>query len=279
MSETVLVVGAGIAGLCCALALGRSGREVIVLERDAAPPAGGADEAFRDWKRNGVGHLRQSHAFLARLRNIIKDDHPKLLEDLAAAGVRSLPFEGMLSELQRDAYQPKATDAELTIITSRRTTLELVMRRYVEGLPNVTLRPGVFVRGLLTERDADGRLRVTGVRADEARREVEIRADVVVDAGGKGGILIDDLREAGAVIPEFNESAGILYFTRHYRLKPGREEPSRIGNPPSGGDLGFLSSASFRPTTAASRSPCARPRSSTRCARRSWPRRPSRPWP
>lgn len=238
--ETILVVGAGIAGLCCALALGRSGQEIVVLERDAPPPAGGADEAFTDWKRNGVGHLRQSHAFLARLRNIVKDDHPDLMRDLAAHGVRDLPFEGMLSELQRATYRPQPSDAELTIITSRRTTLELVMRRYVETLPNVTIRPGVFVRGLIADRMADGVLKVMGVRATEDGRDVEIRADVVVDAGGKSGILVDDLREAGAVIPEFNESAGILYFTRHYRLKPGRTEPPRIGNPPPNGDLGFL---------------------------------------
>ena len=202
MAETIVVVGAGIAGLCCALALGRSGQEIVVLERDAPPPSGGTDDAFRDWKRGGVGHLRQSHAFLARLRNIVRTDHPRLLEDLAAHGVRDLPFEGMLSELQRDSYRPRPSDAELTIITSRRTTLELVMRRYVEGLPNVAIRPSVFVRGLLTERGEDGRLKVTGVRADETGREVEIRADVVEDAGGTGGILFDQLREAGARIPE-----------------------------------------------------------------------------
>ena len=240
MSETILVVGAGIAGLCTALALGRSDRKVVILERDGPLPPGGADAAFYDWKRNGVGHLRQSHAFLARLRNIIRDDHPQLLEDLKAHGVRELGFEGMLSEQQRDSYRPLPSDAEFTIITSRRTTLELVMRRYVETLPAITIRPGVFVRGLLTEPGPDGALRVTGVRADVDGAETEIRADVVVDAGGKGSILVDELREAGANIPEFSESAGILYFTRHYRLLPGRTEPPRIGNPPSGGDLGFL---------------------------------------
>ena len=241
MPETVVVVGAGIAGLCTALALGRSDRQVVVVERDGPPPAGGADEAFHDHgKRTGVGHLRQSHAFLARLRNIIRDDHPQLLDDLAAAGVRDLTFHDMLTDQQREAYEPKPQDAELTIITSRRTTLELVLRRYVETLPNVTLRPGVFVRRLLTDRAADGALWVTGVRADEHGREVEIRTGVVVDAGGKGADLIDQLREAGAQIPEFTESAGILYFTRHYRLKPGRSEPPRTGAPPASGDLGFL---------------------------------------
>ena len=240
MSETVVVVGAGIAGLCSALALGRSDRQVVLVERDGPPPEGGADEAFSDWKRTGVGHLRQSHAFLARLRNVIRDDHPQLLSDLAAAGVRDLTFHDMLTDQQRATYEPQPQDAELTIITSRRTTLELVMRRYVETLPNVTLRPGVFVRRLLTDRTTDGALRVTGVLADEGGRETEIRADVVVDAGGKGADLVDQLREAGALVPEFTESAGILYFTRHYRLKPGRSEPLRTGAPPASGDLGFL---------------------------------------
>lgn len=241
MPESVLIVGAGMAGLCCALALGRSDRQVLLVERDGPPPDGGADEVFRDWKRTGVGHLRQSHAFLARLRNIIRDDHPQLLADLAAAGVRDLTFESMLTDRHRETYRPKPEDAELTIITSRRTTLELVMRRYVETLPNVTLRPGVFVRRLLVERAADGQLKVGGVRAHVDGTETELRADVVVDAGGKGGDLIDQLREAGAAIPEFSESAGILYFTRHYRLRPGQSEPPRDSRaPPASGDLGYL---------------------------------------
>ncbi|GGE13645.1 hypothetical protein GCM10011529_20030 [Polymorphobacter glacialis] len=81
-ASTVFVVGAGIAGLCTALSLAPMGRRVVILERDAGPPEGTADEAFRDWQRPGVSHLRQSHAFLARLRNIIRDNHPELLAEL-----------------------------------------------------------------------------------------------------------------------------------------------------------------------------------------------------
>src|SRR5882757_4405596 len=137
MSERVLVIGAGISGLCAALALGPTGREVIVLERDGDPPSGDADEAFRDWSRRGVGHLRQSHAFLARLGKIIKADHPKLRQAFLEMGVRELGFEGMLSPSQKANYVPQPEDAEFSILTSRRTTLELVIRRYVETLPNV----------------------------------------------------------------------------------------------------------------------------------------------
>ena len=240
MTESVLVIGAGIAGLCTALALGPTGRQVTLLERDASPPDSDADAAFRDWKRTGVGHLRQSHAFLARLSLLLKADHPRLLQDLADFGVRELPFESMLSEDQRASYRAEPSDADLTIITSRRTTLELVMRRYVETLPGVTIRSGFFARRLITEAGADGRLTVVGVSGDTSEGPVDLHADVVVDAAGKGGDFVSQLVAEGARVEEAGESAGILYFTRHYRLKPGRSEPPRIGNPPATGDLGFL---------------------------------------
>ena len=240
MTESVLVIGAGIAGLCTALALGPTGRQVTLIERDTAPPEGDADTAFREWKRTGVGHLRQSHAFLARLSLLLKTDHPRLLEDLKAFGVRELPFEAMLSEAQRKDYRPAPTDADMTIITSRRTTLELIMRRYVEAMPSVTIRSGVFARGLITDKAADGSITVLGVTGDAPEGPVELRADLVVDAAGKGGDFVDQLTAEGAVVAESSESAGILYFTRHYRLKPGCSEPPRIGNPPPNGDLGFL---------------------------------------
>lgn len=240
MTESVLVIGAGIAGLCSALALGPTGRQVTLVERDAPPPEGDADAAFRDWKRTGVGHLRQSHAFLARLSLLLKADHPRLLEELAAFGVRELPFEAMLTEAQRKDYRAEPTDADLTIITSRRTTLELVMRRYVETLPNVTIRSGVFARRLITQTAADGTLKVVGLAGETSEGPVELHADIVLDAAGKGGDFVDQLVAEGATVGETSESAGILYFTRHYRLKPGCSEPPRIGNPPPNGDLGFL---------------------------------------
>ena len=240
MSETLVVVGAGIGGLSAALCLAPTGRDIIILERDGAPPDGDADTVFHDWKHTGVGHLRQSHAFLARLRTIIQAQHPRLLDELLAMGVRELPFEAFLTESQRRTYAPAPGDADLTIITSRRTTLELVIRRYVETLDNVSIRSGVFVRRLLTQKRDDGVIAVLGVAGECDGHAVEYRADGVVDCSGKGGFGIDQLRDEGAPIREESETAGILYFTRHYRLRPGMSEPSRTDNPPASGDLGYL---------------------------------------
>jgi 2-polyprenyl-6-methoxyphenol hydroxylase-like FAD-dependent oxidoreductase len=240
MNDEVLVIGAGIAGLCTALALGPTGRRVTLLERDPPPPSGDADEAFLHWSRRGVGHLRQSHAFLARLGRIIKTEHPALREALLAMGVRELGFESMLWPAQKKTYRPKPEDADFAILTSRRTTLEMVMRRYVETLPNVAIRSSAMVWRLLTEREEGGVIRVTGVLAEEAGAETELRAPVVVDAGGKMSSAIEQLIEDGAPIAEEGESAGILYFTRHYRLRPGQSEPPREGNPPATGDIGYL---------------------------------------
>jgi len=240
MTETVAVVGAGIGGLCTALSLAPTGRRIVLIDRDGPPPGDDPDEVFHNWKHAGVGHLRQSHAFLARLRTIIKTEHPRLLEELLALGVRELPFEAFLTEDQRRTYVPAPEDAELTIITSRRTTLELAIRRYVEGLDNVSIRAGFHARRLITSRAADGVIEVTGVSGEENGAGTDLAADLVVDSSGKSGFLIEQLIEEGAPIREESESAGILYFTRHYRLRPGQTEPPREGAAPGSGDLGFL---------------------------------------
>ena len=183
MSERVLVIGAGMAGLWTALALAPTGREVILLERDPPPPEGGADVAFDSWTRRGVGHLRHSHAFLARLRLIIRDEHPELLAELLAAGCRDLAFEGGLTDIHKRSYTPEPVDRDLAILTSRRTTLELIMRRYVERQPNVTIRSGAFVKELLITPGATPR--VTGVVIEEADGRHELTADLVADAAGQ----------------------------------------------------------------------------------------------
>lgn len=239
MTERVLVIGAGMAGLFTALALAGEHRQIDVLERDPPTPEGGADEAFSDWNRRGVGHLRHSHAFLARLRMLVQDHHPVLLDELRAAGCQEMKFADGLPTVSRGRYRPAPGDDALTVITSRRTTLELVIRRYVERMPGVTLRSGVNVTGLLGAVDDQGRFVAEGLRLKDAQGERDDRADIVVDAAGRTSQGFDWLAEQGLSWDEESEDAGILYYTRHWRLLPGQTPPER-GPVPGAGDMGFI---------------------------------------
>lgn len=235
MSQTVLVLGAGMAGLFSTLALSKAGYSVTIVERDPPVPEGGPDEAFESWNRRGVGHLRHSHAFLARLREILVKEHPDLLRELTEAGVRELTFAEGLPLVSKYLYKPQPGDEALTILTSRRTTLELVIRRHVEAMANVTIKSGVNVVGLLGGKDGEGRFVCTGLKTDQG----DMPADLVVDGSGRTTSVFEWLAEAGIAAPEEEEDAGILYYTRHWRLRPGQVQPER-GKAAGAGDLGFL---------------------------------------
>lgn len=238
MAEKVLILGAGIAGLMTALALGQDAREITLVDRDAPPPDTSADEAFDHWERRGVGHVRHSHAFLARLHNIIRNNYPELLDDLIAAGCREILFDQHLPLDQQSKYVAEPGDRDLTILTSRRTTLELVIRRYVARQPGVTFITNTLVRNLICEQQGAAQ-KVLGVMVEDETGTHEMRADIIVDAGGKNSQAIEWLREKGATISETSAPSGIIYFTRHYRLRDGIEEPAR-SKIPGAGDLVYI---------------------------------------
>jgi 2-polyprenyl-6-methoxyphenol hydroxylase-like FAD-dependent oxidoreductase len=242
MSERVLVLGAGMAGLFTALALAPGPRQITLLERDPPPPDGGPDDAFFDWKRRGVGQLRHSHGFLARMRAVIAARHPALLEQLREAGCREIAFTEMTPVGLRAAYRPQAGDDEMVILTSRRTTFELLLRRYVETLPGVAITPDAFVRALTIEPAANGALQVAGVSFERGGRTWTLDADVVVDAQGRLSDAYAQLVEAGAHVADESEPCGILYFTRHYRRTAADPPPARAT---ATGDLSYIKYGRF----------------------------------
>jgi 2-polyprenyl-6-methoxyphenol hydroxylase-like FAD-dependent oxidoreductase len=232
----VLVVGAGIGGLSTALALGRDGRSVTLLERDDTPLPVDAGAAFA-WDRRGAPQVRHSHAFLARLRNLLRDRYPDVLEALLAAGATELRFTETLPDTMED-QEPREGDEDLVALACRRTTFEWVLRRIVTAEPHVHLLDGVGVQGLLVDPPPEGTDRpptVTGLRLDDG---TERRAEVVVVAGGRRSALPQWLAEVGVELPEDEEDTGIIYLTRFFRLRPGADLPPAAG--PVAVDLGYL---------------------------------------
>jgi 2-polyprenyl-6-methoxyphenol hydroxylase-like FAD-dependent oxidoreductase len=233
-----------MAGLFTALALAPSGRQITLYERDPPPPEGGPDAAFEHWQRRGVGHLRHSHGFLARLQGLIAKEHPTLLAELMEAGAREIRFADWLPPDMKGAYQPQPGDAALSAFVSRRTTVELVMRRHAERLANVALETGVFVRRPLFERRGEAVV-ATGLEIEDEAGVRHVEADIVVDGGGRASNGIEALAEAGVAFAAEDEPCAILYYTRFYRLRPDQEEPER-GDVGLTGDLGYLKFGVFR---------------------------------
>lgn len=231
----VIVVGGGVSGLSVALKLSRAGHQVRVVERDDTPMPTSADEAFF-WDRTGAPQVRHSHAFLARLVTLLKENEPDVVEALYAAGAAELRFGDDLPPTMV-GFTPEPDDAELTMLTCRRTTFEWVLRRVVLDEGRVDFRTGVGVRGLLADHTHPSGLPcVTGIVLED---ESTLSGDLVVVATGRRSALPEWLAAIGVgPVPEEVEDTGIVYASRFYRLKPGHSYPPRNG--PIGGDLGYI---------------------------------------
>ena len=233
----VAVVGAGVSGLAACVALARDGHHVTLFERDPLEVAADAHEAF-EADRRGAPQIRHSHAFLARLRNLLRDHYPDVLEALHAAGATDLRFaDGLPATITE--YVPEPGDEDLSMLACRRTTFEWVLRRVATAEGGVEVRGGVEVVGLVTDSaavTAEAPVVVRGVRLASGTEEP---FDLTVVATGRRSALPVWLSEIGAgEVPEVSDESGIVYFSRFYRLQPGRDLPPRTG--PIGGDLGYL---------------------------------------
>jgi 2-polyprenyl-6-methoxyphenol hydroxylase-like FAD-dependent oxidoreductase len=239
--KRVVVVGGGMAGLGSALALARDGHAVTILERDDTPMPANPDDAFEHWERRGAPQVRHSHAFLARLRSLLRARAPDVYSSLLDAGATELRFTDHLPDTLTD-HEPRDGDDELVAIACRRTTFEWVLRRAVLAEPGVELRHGVAAEGLAAEAVADGSgvPRVVGVRTGLGLSE----ADLVVDARGPRSSSDEWLTAVGAApVPEALVESGIVYFSRFYRLADGVELPETAG--PVAADLGYVKLAVF----------------------------------
>ncbi|MGQ0432779.1 MAG: FAD-dependent oxidoreductase [Microthrixaceae bacterium] len=251
MSERVLVIGGGVGGLTVALALGRAGHQVTVLERDPLPPTADAEEAFIA-ERRGAPQVHQTHGFLARLQVELREHFPDVLADLVAAGGTTMPMTADLGE-------PQPGDEDLKVIIVRRTTFEWVLRKAVVAQPGVEIRTGVAVVGLTTASptgslhpehgipgSVEDHARTAGASDQRSRGVVvggvrladgsTVEADVVLAATGRRGPVPEWLAEFGVEVPETVHESGLMYLTRWYHRPWSTEEI----DPKLGGDLGFV---------------------------------------
>ena len=226
LDERLVIAGGGVAGMALALAAGRQGADVVVVERDHAPVADTPEAAFATTRR-GAPQAHQGHGFLARLTLVLRERFPDVLDALVAAGARPLP-------LTRDLGDPRPGDEDLAILALRRTTLEWVLRRAVLAEPNVELRSGAAVAGVVAAPGDRAVPHVTGLRLESG--EV-LSASTVAACTGRRGDVPRWLGQVGVEVPEETHDTRFVYLTRWYRQLDAdtAELPPRLG-----GDLGYL---------------------------------------
>lgn len=229
VATPVVVVGGSVAGLATALALGRQGHRVTVIERDPLVEFADAEAAFAA-ERRGAPQAHQTHGFLARLTVILRREFPDIWQALLDAGAESMT-------LTRGLGSPQEGDDDLNVLIVRRTTFEWALREAVRHEPCVEYRPGTEVVGLIgggvTTSNGTTVPHVTGVRLGDG---TELFGDVVVCTGRRGP-LVSWLAGLGADIAEEAADTHILYLTRWYRLPEGTstDMDARLG-----GNFGYL---------------------------------------
>lgn len=211
-----VVIGAGISGLTAAAALAGHFGQVVVLDRDALPPAAAP--------RAGTPQANHVHGLLAGGLKALEQLLPGIGQDLLRAG--ALPLNGSLEvRVERPGFDPyPARDLGVTTIAASRALIEFVLRTHVECLPTVKLQSPCRVWSIRFAPDGS---RATGVRVDDADGQPrEMNADLVIDASGRGGLTLDLLRAAGRELPpETVIGVDIGYASATYEVPPGIDRP------------------------------------------------------
>lgn len=204
--KQAVVIGGSMAGLLAARALADHYEAVTVLERDHFPATGE--------NRKGVPQGRHAHGLLAQGLRVMEGFFPGLTRDLVLRGAK----EGDIIEgcywYHNGGFHTQFNSGLDGLLLSR-PLLEGYVRERLFALPNVKALTGVKVEGLLSEGG-----HVTGARLD-TEGFGELRADLVVDASGRGSQGPKWLEALGFERPaEETVKIDLAYATRIYRRRP-----------------------------------------------------------
>lgn len=172
---SAVVVGAGLAGLFAARVLADHVAGVTVIER-STPPHG-------DEPRRGVPHGRHGHVVSETALSLLERWFPGIGSDLARAGAVRVESTEVWAGDSRVSWPFGAPPRSMS-----RPLLERVVSERLGAIPGVRISHASPVDGLTF-----GTGRVTGVIVGAAT----LRADLVVDASGRGSRLNDELSSIG----------------------------------------------------------------------------------
>lgn len=205
---TAVVIGGGMTGMLAAAVL-TDVADVRIVERDELP------EEPRP--RKGLPQAHHAHVLWSGGVKALDDLLPGIVDQLVARGARTARImTDLVSKAPSGQWFRRFTQAHHVNLLCSRDLLDAVIRARVLADERVTLYRLSEVRAL-----EGGAGRVTGVRVRTPEGESSLRADLVIDAGGRGSRAPHWLRELGLpAVPERKVDAGVGYASRIYRA-PG----------------------------------------------------------
>ena len=233
-SKTIAVIGGGAAGMASAILLARAGNRVYVFEKDQRDK-----HSFR-----GIPQKRHSHAFLSRLRNLLVEQTPDILDRLLERGVHDLSFDDLLPDTIDDR-NTQPSDDEIRVLACRRSTFDEVMLQVLEKTENVVWNCHSEVISLQLKKTRGEIPLVTGLRARSPDKgEFSTDTDLVLDASGRRSPMASWLQANGILLPPAErEACGIFYCSRFFRLRDHSQSMQMKG--PLGADLGYIKCGFF----------------------------------
>ena len=213
-----VVVGGSLAGMLAARVLSDHFHDVTLLERDYFPETPTA--------RKGLPQGRHVHVLLGRGRGVIERFLPGLTGELVRAGANPMDATQDVAWMGPYGWYVRFS-GDLLLLASSRDLIDSVVRGRVAALPNVRIRQGIDVAGLLRGRIggagvAGVRLRARPAGLEAGRGGDELAADLVVVADGRNSRLPDWLTELGYEPPRDTVISSFQgYASRFYRPAAG----------------------------------------------------------
>lgn len=199
-----IVIGASIGGLCAARALTSQFSKVTILEADQLP-----DQAEG---RRGTPQAWHNHFLLSRGRESIEALFPGFTDQLMANGGCEIDPGMQAANCLINGWASRS-QTNMRMFFASRPMIELTIREFVRDADGIELVEGARVADLLTAGNA-----VTGVRYRDADGQtVDLTADLVVDAGGRGSKAAAWMKRFGHELEELTLDAKVSYSSRWYR--------------------------------------------------------------
>ncbi|MFE9769759.1 NAD(P)/FAD-dependent oxidoreductase [Streptomyces sp. NPDC005808] len=202
---TAVVIGASATGLFAAAALAEFA-DVTIVERDHLPD-GPTD-------RRGVPQSRHAHLVWSGGVAAFNELLPGVVDDIVARGGRLVHIMGnMVSRAPNEVWFRRFLSTHHRNLVCSRNLLDAVLRERLLKDERVTLRQNTTA--LVLEGDAT---RITGVRVRSDGNELTLKADIVIDASGRGSRTPQWLENFGLPnVAERRVDAGVAYATRLFR--------------------------------------------------------------